>query len=133
MELPTLRNLTYAPLPYDTHPIDTYDGPQGWGPFYGPWTPFDFPDLAADIAYTYGHGESNDWLFAPPYDVVTVFGDRSLEFDWNTSYDAAMTQAQEERQQSYTSTIANVIPNASQSSLLSKLREVLQGNKDGDE
>lgn len=128
MELPTLRDLHFAPLPYQTHPIDLYDGPQGWGPFYGPWTPWDFRDPAASIAYTYGHGESNDWQFAPPYDVITVFADPSLNWAGNTSYDIAMQNAQNEQQTAQSSTIANVVPKTS--SFLSKLRDVLLNSSD---
>ena len=129
-ELPTIRQLTFAPLPYDTHPIDTYDGPQGWGPFYGAWTPWDFRDPAADIAYTYGHGESNEWQFSPDYDVITLFADHSLEWDWNTSYDSAATQQFDEQQRAYTSTAANAIAPRGPS-MLSKLRDALSGASSG--
>jgi hypothetical protein len=129
MEMPTIRPLSYGSLDWVTHPIDLYDGPQGWGPFYGPWTPWDFRDPAADIAFSYGMGESNEWQFAPPYDVITVFGDPALEWVNNTSYDSAMAQAQEERQTSYNSTIANVVPNDGNSSFLNRLQDMLKPPK----
>ena len=125
MELPVLRPLTFAPLPYDTHPIDTYQGPQGWGPFYGPWTPWDFRDPAASVSYEYGNGESNDWQFAPDYDVYTVFADHSLDLAWNTSYDNSMQQAEDERSKSRTSTIANVVAQSGPS-FFTRLRDALQ-------
>lgn len=126
MDLPTIRPLTYGSFDWATHPIDTYDGPQGWGPFYGPWTPWDFRDPAADLAYTYGMGESNEWQFAPDYDVITLFADHSLNYDWNTTYDTAMEAARDEQQTSYTSTIANVVPNEGNQSFLAKLADMLQ-------
>lgn len=124
-ELPTLRPLTFAPFPFQTHPIDTYDGPQGWGPFYGPWTPWDFHDPAAQIAYTYGHGESNDWEFAPPYEITTLFQDRSLEWVFNTSYDVEAQNAEAEAEIQYTSTISNQVP--APGSFINRLRGILRG------
>ena len=132
MEEGTLRALTFGSLPYDTHPIDTYDGPQGFGPFWGPWTPIDFADPAASVAYMYGHGESNDWEFAPDYDIITVFSDHSLDFAWNTSYDVGAMNAQDEAQQSYNSTIANVVPNPNASSFISRLRDALRPPQGGE-
>lgn len=129
METPVLRNLTFAPLPWQTHPIDLYDGPQGWGPFTGPWTPWDWHDPADAIAYTYGHGESNEWQFAPDYDIITVFGDPSLDWAWNTSYDAVAEQDAADSQMAYTSTIANVV--APSPSLLDRFRSAIGGNNDG--
>jgi hypothetical protein len=129
MEMPTMRNLTFGSWDYATHPIDTYDGPQGWGPFYGPWTPWDFRDPAADIAFSYGMGESNEWQFAPDYDVITLFGDPSLEFVNNTAYDMMAGQAQDERQTSFNSTIANVVPNEGNTSFLNRLQSLLQPQK----
>ena len=125
-EIPTLRSLTFGSLPYDTHPIDTYDGPQGWGPFYGPWTPWDFRDPAADISYVYGSGESNDWQFAPDYDVITLFADHSLDYVANSSWDVAAQNSEDEQRTSYTSTIANVVPQPAPS-WLRRLRDSLQG------
>lgn len=124
MELPTLRPLTFAPLPYETHPIDTYDGPQGWGPFYGPWTPWDFRDPAADISFVYGSGESNEWTHAPAYDVMTLFSDNSLDYVYNTSYDAEVQASEADRQRAYTSTAANAVGPRGES-VLSRLRDML--------
>jgi hypothetical protein len=131
MEMPTIRPLTFGSFDWATHPIDTYDGPQGWGPFYGPWTPWDFRDPAADIAFSYGMGESNEWQFAPDYDVITLFGDSSLDYVNNTSYDTAMAQEQADRQTSYNSTIANVVPNDGNASFFDRLSSLLQPQKKG--
>lgn len=126
---PVIRQLTFAPLPYETHPIDTYEGPQGWGPFNGAWTPIDWDDPADMISYEYGSGESNDWEFAPPYDMLTLFGDDSLDFVNNTSYAAVAQQRVEEDNLAYTSTIANVIPRTS--NFLDRLRDIISGNQGG--
>lgn len=130
MDMPTIRPLEFGSFDWQTHPIDTYDGPQGWGPFYGPWTPWDFRDPAADLAFTYGMGESNEWQFAPDYDVITLFADASLSYDWNTSYDVAMDNARDEQQTSFTSTIANVVPNDSSESFMTRLANLISPPKE---
>lgn len=127
MNRPVVRKLTFAPLPYETHPIDTYEGPQGWGPFNGAWTPWDWMDPADDISDHYGSGESNEWQFAPPYDMLTLFGDDSLDFVNNTSYAAVAQQTAQENDLAYTSTIANVVPRGGD--FLSRLREIVSGNQ----
>lgn len=125
-ENPVLRQLTYAPLPYETHPIDLYDGPQGWGPFNGPWTPWDFLDPSASVSD--GYDGDNEWRFAPPYELLTVFGDRSIDFVNNTSYDVNAQQMMAQEEQSYTSTIANVIPNPNRGNFLKALKSALSGS-----
>lgn len=122
---PELKELTYAPLPWDTHPIDLVEQPQGWGPFNGPWTPWDFLDPAASISD--GYDGDNEWQFAPPADILTVFGDRSLDLVGNTSYDVMAEQVQSQQEQSYTSTIANVVPNPNRGNFLKALRDALMG------
>lgn len=125
MQKPVVRQLEFAPLPWETHPIDLYQGPQGWGPFNGAWTPWDWMDPADDIAYTYGHGETNEWQFAPPYQTLTLFDDSSLDFVNNTSYAAVAQQAQADQETAYTSTIANVVSRPP--SMLSRLRAAMNG------
>lgn len=129
MNRPVIRRLTFAPLPYETHPIDTYEGPQGWGPFNGAWTPWDWMDPADEISDVYGSGESNEWMFGPSYDLLTLFGDDSLDFVNNTSYDAVAAQNTEEQQLAYTSTIANVIPR--KNDFLDRLRGIISGGSNG--
>lgn len=76
-----LVNLSYAPLPWQTHPIDTTpDAPQGWGPFDGPWSPFDFPDLTTSmfgdgIDITYAQADNNVAVGVPG--VLGLFLDNS--------------------------------------------------------
>lgn len=130
MELPTLEHLQYAPLPYQTHPIDTYHGPQGWGPFWGPWTPWDWHDPAAHISDRYGMGESNEWQFAPPYDVITLFHDHSLGYAANTSYQAEAQRSASEQELSYTSTISNAVP--APGSFIQRLRELFSPPQGGE-
>lgn len=106
LTLPVLEEVEYGELPYITHPIDTVTGRQGWGPFTGPWTPWDWMDPADDISDSWSG--SNDWQVALPYDLLTVFGDNSLDYAWSTSYDVAAEQAAAQDSHAQTSTIANV-------------------------
>lgn len=127
-ELPTLRNLEFSSFPWQTHPIDMYHGPQGWGPFYGPWTPWDWHDPAAHISDRYGSGESNEWQFAPPYEIATLFADPSLRWAYNTSADVAAEQEEARQEVSYTSTISNQVP--APGSFFGRLRELINGRGD---
>lgn len=77
-----LLPLTYEALPWRTHAIDIAHGPQGWGPFTGPWMPMDFQSPATMMGG--GSGINQSWTqgdnsldHAPGYDVETVFPDRS--------------------------------------------------------
>ena len=74
-----LLQLTYAPLPYETHPIDLAYGSQGWGPFHGPWTPSSFASPFWGIDPTWNAGD-NDVTYAPAYHTMTVFEDPSVDF-----------------------------------------------------
>lgn len=86
-----LRELEYAPLPWQTHPIDTAPSQsQGWGPFHGPYSPWDF-DSAKDVM-TGGWGLDITWdlgdnavTYAPPYAVTTLMQDRSVDLVSNQS------------------------------------------------
>ena len=72
------ERLTYKPLPWETHPIDTAElQPHGWGPFKGAWMPLDFAGVAAGIDQTWLKGD-NRTTIAPPYALVTLFEDPSL-------------------------------------------------------
>lgn len=92
-----LERIEYAPLPYNTHPIDTVTGYQGFGPFDGPYTPWNFPD-SQDIAAPGGvniywtEQGSNKVDFAPPYAVLTAMTDRSIEFANNPGLTAVLMQ-----------------------------------------
>jgi hypothetical protein len=94
-----LKSLTYAPLPYETHPIDTTPSQQqGWGPFHGPYTPWDFESAiesqapgGIDIFWTQG---DNVGVvdYAPPYAVLTIMQDKSLDLVNNQGMVSVMAQ-----------------------------------------
>lgn len=89
-----LRQLTYAPLPWETHPIDLAYGSQGWGPMMGPWQPSDFVSQAAGIDITYASGDNNEVRApAPGYGTLTLFHDDSLNRVHNSSLLATLAQA----------------------------------------
>lgn len=100
------RQLTYAPLPWDTHPIDTVTGSQGWGPFEGPWTPQDFISPFWGIDITWAAGD-NATTYSPPYDILTLQEDPSLDFVSNSSLLATLERAVSGVTQRFTSTISN--------------------------
>lgn len=93
------HSLTYQPLPYLTHPIDTAIGPQGWGPFHGAYRPWDFESAndtqapgGIDIFWTQGDNVSvRD--YAPSYDVLTLMSDKSLDLVDNQGTVAVMQTA----------------------------------------
>jgi hypothetical protein len=71
-----LRQITYAPFPWETHPIDTVPTQQqGWGPFWGPWQQVDFADPQAAIDL--GYSGSNAVTYGPGYADITIFKDPS--------------------------------------------------------
>lgn len=81
-----MDELSYSPLPWQTHPIDTVHEQQGWGPFFGPYTPWNFPDPATFMA---GAGIDDSWLqgdnravvdYSPPYEILTLQVDNSTVF-----------------------------------------------------
>lgn len=100
-----LKQLTYAPLPLETHPIDIAYGPQGWGPFDGPWTPEDFWSPYWGINATWMSGD-NATLIAPGYDIISLFDDPSIDFAANHSFLAEL-QRDAGRAVNYGNTIAN--------------------------
>lgn len=134
MAVPVLRHVRYESLPWDTHPIDLVEAPQGWGPFNGAWTPWDWHDPANEISDHYGSGESNDWEFSPFITEgdgggwYTVFGDPAMDYV-NTSYDAIAEQEAEDYGNS--STISNVISSSHGTSMLDRLRQAIAGNNNG--
>lgn len=80
-----VAGLSFEPFPLQTHTNDVVHGPQGWGPFRGPWTPLDFPSLAmtmgggSGIDITYDKG-NNDWRVGPTgsgQGGISLFRDRA--------------------------------------------------------
>lgn len=128
MDRPVLREVEYDQLDWETHPIDLVSAPQGWGPFDCAWQPLPlWHDPADDITDEYGHGESNEWQFAPPYDIITVYGDDSMDYEWDTSYDVVGDQEAAEDEVGDYSTIAQVVGNTGRQSMLSRLRTTVMG------
>lgn len=106
----TLRQLSYAPLAWETHPIDLAFGSQGWGPFLGPWQHVDFADPASMIDITYDTG-NNALDYGPGYDEISLFSDPSIDMVHNTSFLSTLAQAAESAigGRASTATIANGI------------------------
>jgi hypothetical protein len=98
--------LTYSPLPWNTHPIDISNGPNGWGPFHGPWTPQDFWSPYWGIDATWLHGD-NAIFFSPGYGNLTVYEDSSIDFVANTSALVELQRQVESMSQSFANTMAN--------------------------
>ena len=104
--------LRYESLPYQSHPIDVAIGPQGWGPFSGPYTPKDYVTSQQGVGGMSGVSQGyNAEIFytdhAPGYHDVTVFSDPSLARVNNT-----LVQAQNDQSPgayNYSSTIANAL------------------------
>src|SRR5882672_6115655 len=78
-----MDHLSFGSLNWNTHPIDTVHEQQGWGPFFGPYTPWNFPDPATFMA---GAGIDDSWFqgdnrsvvsYSPPYDILTLQVDNS--------------------------------------------------------
>lgn len=110
------KRLRYAPLDWQTHPIDTApDQPQGWGPFDGPYSPRDYLSPATqmgmsgiNIGYT-----ADRYLIdhAPGYHDITVFPDRSTASVNNVLVNAE-NNATRAVGSVYSSTISNTITRA---------------------
>lgn len=107
-----MRKTTYAPLPWETHPIDTVVGPQGWGPFEGPYSPKDYlpqGNCAGISGLDIGYNK-DPFLpdHGPGYSEVTIFTDRSTDL-----VNGVLTNAQNNGAQhanpAYSSTISNAI------------------------
>jgi len=103
-----MERLHWEPLPWDTHPIDLAYGPNGWGPFQGPYTPFNFPELVTAMArdgidITWNQGNNNTDV-APGYAVSTVQMDNSLALVNNRLADM---QKDTSTSRAYSSTISN--------------------------
>ena len=130
----TLLPTTYAPLDWRTHPIDTVQGPQGWGPFRGAWSPVDFASSATSVSG--GSGINQTWLSgdnvaltAPDYTLMTVFPDRSGALVNNTLQQAVGAANGQVEGKIYSSTISNGASSASASSatFLTRLKSALGG------
>ncbi len=106
------KPLRYESLPWETHPIDIAIGPQGWGPFDGPYTPKDYITSQQAAAGMSGLNIGyNDAVFhtdhAPGYHDITIFPDRAQD-----SVNNILVQAQNEQYPAapaYSSTIANAL------------------------
>ncbi len=122
-----LKNLTFEALPWDTHPIDIAHGSQGWGPFMGPWTPFDFFDPADNIDCTWLKGD-NRTDYGPGYQDLTLFLDPSIGRVNNYSFMATVNEALAAQGGGYSNTIANGYQSpqaAPQISRMDKLRKLI--------
>lgn len=89
-------SVRFAPLPLETHPIDTVEQSQGWGPFAGYYSPLDFMsarDIVAPggIDITWLSGDNAATVHQPPnYHVLTIMNDRSVNLVGNTNPGAAI-------------------------------------------
>jgi hypothetical protein len=124
--------LRYAPMPWETHPIDTSNGPNGWGPFQGPWTPQDFwsPYWGIDATWLLG---DNAIYFSPGYGNLTVYEDSSIDFVANSSYLVDLERGVQNYAQSFANTMANgssqdSAPSSPQSSIKVRLMKTLGMN-----
>lgn len=85
------RHITYAPFDWATHPIDTVQQSQGWGPMAFPYTPINFE--SAKDSQTGGSGLDITWFKgdnttdrAPTYAVLTLMNDKSLSLVNNQGF-----------------------------------------------
>ena len=132
------KTLTYRPWDVQSHPIDLAEGPQGWGPFDGPYSPKDYLDPTAymgmsginigynTLPYVTDHG--------PGYHDITIFPDRSTASVNNVLVQAV--NAETTRPVSYSSTIANTLSRSAErkgvatsgvGDLMNRLRTAVQG------
>jgi hypothetical protein len=124
-----LRQLTYYPMAWETHGVDNAIGPNGWGPFPGPWTPEDFISPFWGIDDTWQHGDNAIW-FAPGYANLTVYEDPSLDFVANSSFLAELERSVGNVSQSFVNTMAagssqDSSPSSPQSSLRVRMMKAL--------
>src|ERR1035437_3818309 len=124
-----LRPLTYYPMPWNTHPIDNAVGPQGWGPFHGPWTPQDFWSPYWGIDATWMHGD-NAIFFAPGYANLTVYEDPSIDFVANITYLTDLERSMGNISQAFTNTMSagssqDSAPSSPQTSLRVRMMKAL--------
>lgn len=101
-----LKPLRFAAMPWETHPIDMAYGPQGWGPFHGPWTPQDFISPYWGIDATWLKGD-NAIFFSPGYGNLTVYEDSSIDFVANSSYLVTLERQAANVAQSFGNSMAN--------------------------
>jgi hypothetical protein len=124
-----LLPLQFYPMAWETHPIDNAVGPQGWGPFHGPWTPQDFisPFWGIDDSWMKGN---NAIFFAPGYANLTVYEDPSLDFVANNTILTEVERAMASVSQSFTNTMAagsslDSAPSTPQTKLRAKMMSIL--------
>lgn len=91
------QHLNYAPLPWQTHPIDQAFGSQGWGPMDGPYSPLDF--VSAKDSQSGGSGIDITWLkgdnstsFAPTYATLSLLSDKSIDLVANHGFMGTLMQ-----------------------------------------
>jgi hypothetical protein len=105
-----LEPLTYAALPWQTHPIDTApDQPQGWGPMSGPWMPVQYQDPSQSIDCDWTQTNNINTKTAPQYTYESLYDDPSLGNVNNQSWAVNAVDAAETMSHAATSTIANVV------------------------
>jgi len=121
-----LRPLTYAPMAWETHPIDLAYGSQGWGPFHGPWTPEDFMSPFWGIDATWMQGDNAIW-YAPGYANFTVFEDPSIDFAANHSLFASLQAEVQNYAAGFGNTMASGISQDSAPSPIQALRTGKRG------
>jgi len=95
-----LKSLEYAPLPWQTHPIDTTPcQSQGWGPMSGPYTPYNYNSAKDCMTGGFGLDTTRDLAdnritYAPSYNVLTLMQDKSISYVNNAGMTATMMQEQ---------------------------------------
>jgi len=131
-----LRPLQFHSMEWETHPIDIAVGPQGWGPFHGPWTPQDFISPFWGIDATWAKGD-NAIFFAPGYANLTVYEDPSIDFVANITALTEIERSMASVAQSFTNTMAagfsqDSAPSTPQTRLRAKMMKVLgMGDENG--
>lgn len=109
-----MRELTYSPLPWQTHTNDLVQQSQGWGPFHGAWSPWDFE--SAKDSQSGGSGIDITWLkgdnevsYAPSYAVLSLMQDKSIDLVNNQGFVATLLQAADAPKLSSTIAQANTV------------------------
>jgi hypothetical protein len=135
--VPQTERLEFAPLPWQTHPIDTVHEQEGWGPFFGPYTPWNFPDPATFMA---GCGIDDTWLqgnnravvsYSPPYDITTLQVDNSTS--WVNNALKRLNPSDDSSSRLYNSTISNTsnpnpVGTATPNTFMGRMRALLGGS-----
>ena len=135
---PIWKRVTYRALDVQSHPIDTVEGPQGWGPFDGPYSPRDYLCPQTQMAMSginVGYNLKTDITdHAPGYHDITVFTDRSTA-SVNNALEQARNDETVQAGSIYSSTISNTITRAKEvtgqggnmADMISKLKSAVGG------